>query len=786
MPAPSGLAYPQPPAWVIAQPIAPLTPTFVGTATSFAVAPALPSGLSLNAATGVVSGTPSVVVTGDYTVTASNSAGSVSAVIAITVNDVPPSISYQTANVVLAKGALAPSIAPTVTGGAPVSWSISGALPAGLQFSTTDGRITGTPTEVASATQYQVTATNSGGQSQTTLTLSVDSGVLVELGHANAVHHIRLSATRALTHDQAGHWVLWDLSTRDRVVQGENACGSSPDPCPVLALQPIAVAGDTAVIQKPAGLELRAAADGQVLATVGGAPISSWRLATDGTYVSAAGATGLSVWTRSGTLLFARSGDYSRAVMYALPDAVRVARGAAGDSVIETLSVPSGASSISTAFQGDFKSWFTDGERFLTNLATTVWVYSKAVAQEDLSIIGAAQQLGGHGLWFWARRQTGVVDVYAVGASTAPAATYAALGAFTDVVASATQIAIIASPEDRLRIVDLSAASLSSSTLPGRPLPSLRTYAAGPSGSWLISDQSGVILDGPSLASTRQYFGYGAASSIAGSADRAVVATASGTILYFNVHTKELEGSLQLSESQVDLSTDGTVLVTAGLTDDRTVSAYSLPDGALLQQWPFSSSSTLFPMAVTTSASANTLGFVLRGASGARERRVIARVSGAVLWSDTHEEGPLQLSPDGTLLAAGMGVRSATAATNIFHNGVLSTAVPGWPVGWLSDSRLLVKKYVLPPNLMVEYDSSALYDASGSKVRDLGIPVELSRIQPVTADSCYSGEFNEILSTVDGSITWTGSSNNVPGLVGAIAGPFAIFSAGAYVRAEPY
>ncbi len=57
-------------------------------------------------------------------------------------------------------------------------YTISPALPAGLTFDNTNGTISGTPTSVTSTTVYTITASNSGGSSSTSITLSVYSSTI--------------------------------------------------------------------------------------------------------------------------------------------------------------------------------------------------------------------------------------------------------------------------------------------------------------------------------------------------------------------------------------------------------------------------------------------------------------------------------------------------------------------------------------------------------------------------------------------------------------------------------
>lgn len=84
---PAGLIYSHASAvYLVGQSIEPNSPSGGGAITQYSVKPALPAGLNLDPATGVISGTPiSATDTASYTVTGTNSAGTVSTIVNITV-----------------------------------------------------------------------------------------------------------------------------------------------------------------------------------------------------------------------------------------------------------------------------------------------------------------------------------------------------------------------------------------------------------------------------------------------------------------------------------------------------------------------------------------------------------------------------------------------------------------------------------------------------------------------------------------------------------------------------
>ncbi len=174
--APSGLSYTSPNVFTKGTTITNLNPTISGGAvTSYSITPSLSSGLNFSTSTGRISGTPTAIrVLTTYTVTATNSGGSTTFEVVITVNDIAPSaLSYTTPNV-FTKGTTIPNLNPTISGGAVTSYSIAPSLPTGLNFNTSTGRISGTPTVITATATYTVTANNSGGSTSFDVVITVN------------------------------------------------------------------------------------------------------------------------------------------------------------------------------------------------------------------------------------------------------------------------------------------------------------------------------------------------------------------------------------------------------------------------------------------------------------------------------------------------------------------------------------------------------------------------------------------------------------------------------------
>ena len=110
-----------------------------------------------------------------YTITVTNSGGTDTASVTITINDIPPnSVSYSSSFFALTKDSEMTPEEPNNLGGTVTDWSINPQLPNGLSINALNGTISGTPLSVSSAITYTITAENSGGSTAVTITILIN------------------------------------------------------------------------------------------------------------------------------------------------------------------------------------------------------------------------------------------------------------------------------------------------------------------------------------------------------------------------------------------------------------------------------------------------------------------------------------------------------------------------------------------------------------------------------------------------------------------------------------
>ncbi len=164
-------------------------------ALTYALTPALPSGLSFDAKTRELSGTPGEIMDEtEYTLTATDTDGDATTLTFTLVVAADRLPSFSDATRVAAQRheqgtTIAPLTLPTATGGdEALTYALTPALPSGLTFDAKTRVLSGTPQEALDATEYTLTATDSDGDVATlTFTLAVIADRLPAFGDGTRV-----------------------------------------------------------------------------------------------------------------------------------------------------------------------------------------------------------------------------------------------------------------------------------------------------------------------------------------------------------------------------------------------------------------------------------------------------------------------------------------------------------------------------------------------------------------------------------------------------------------------
>src|SRR5207248_4378318 len=164
----------------------------------------LPTGLSVNTSTGLISGTPTAAGTYSVTISATNAGGMGTATLTITINPAPPVITSS----LTATGQVGVAFSYTISASnSPTSYNAAG-LPTGLSVNTSTGVISGIPaigTDAGSPYSVTISATNAGGTGSATLTLTINPRApviqppLTTTGEVELAFSYRINATNSPT-----------------------------------------------------------------------------------------------------------------------------------------------------------------------------------------------------------------------------------------------------------------------------------------------------------------------------------------------------------------------------------------------------------------------------------------------------------------------------------------------------------------------------------------------------------------------------------------------------------
>jgi Putative Ig domain len=821
---PSGLTYPQTSInATVGTAIETDIPTVTGTVSSWSVAPALPAGLSLNTSSGAISGAPTAQsASASYIVTASNPVGSTTATIQISVVQpvTPPSnLSYPQTSLTLEVGQSFESDVPTYSGTV-TSFSISPALPAGINLDPGTGAIYGVPSSSASSATYAITASNAGGSTTATVTLVVGPALvtLLNLGSARQIIQILPVGSNVLTLDQSGHWVLLDYSSGTEIatstgqVQGPEGGNFTP----------IETGGTIFVVAVTNGLEVRSTTDGHLISIISFSPISAeavygWNVASDGSYICAGTADGLLAWSpTTGKILMTQAAGYGD--LFAAPGQILVGNGPAGavQNVIETVSVPDGTTTVGPLISGNFYTWSSDGSYFVTNLDDEFWIYNAAGTLQNTMSFPALTTVGIDGDWLWAWSEGGTastLNVYPVGSSTRAGSYMVSPDA--QMFVSGNTIGLVTTESSTtsasaVEVIDLSGATPVETSYSVPPAGNNIYGAFGASfgalsaSQWLVGNAYGVLLDGGSLSSTVRYLSQGTAFDITGSSSVAAVSVANGNIYIFDPANTTPQQTISFPSNEVALSADGTVLAAAYVPSyipfvspgqnltvpNQVLNIYSLPAGTLTYSWDFPNSTLDFLLEFSLATSGSNIGVSTEGGTIAAntyqfDREVTAVTGGPVIWSDTFDGDaseymqPPLLSPNGDYIAAPAFNNDTTLPVALtYQNSTALAQINGYAVGWLDESDLLVNNYYLPSKGGAIYQNATIYSPDGSAGATIPLP-ELQSFQVVSSGLIYSPDTNAIYSTTTGSATWTSSYPSEG--VGATAAGEVVFLSGARV-----
>ena len=554
--------------------------------------------------------------------------------------------------------------------------------------------------------------------------------VVLEFGHVKPIEAVWRAGDRILTRDSEYHWVLWDVASRHAVASGDQQYNY------------LALAGGMMMAHEPSSgdIQLRSVATGAVAGTIRGTGefLPRTGLAVDGSYAWLATRGGIQAWSPTGTLLFDVAGDFSRAEVYAAPGELRVNADPANIQLVETIQVPSG--SVATfPFAGKFVRWFDSGERFLTAVGTTAWVYARdgqRVAFADLPTTATLTGQGDH-VWTFDGAQ---LRIYLATDLSVPIVGYALVNE-TPVPAGDT-IALVG---DDLEFITLGGAGTRSAPIE----IGCTAFGGDPHGAWAIGTVHGLVYDSASAIgppADRTSLSTGELLSLAGAPDgTAALSTASGIqILHVDAGGVEVRRTLPLAASRLELMADGSVMVIADPEDD-TIRVVNVADGSV--RHAFAGAGSLFELSP-------------RGDVLARiddNRITYTDLDGGAVASPGPAEDNILFAPDGVHVASThQGLDQTTATTQLFVNGALAGAVDGVALAWLDDHRILTAKLILVHSISVV--SNTIYDASGASLATLP-PFTGARVSPLGDHLVYvPAPANELVDVGTGQAIWRGAA----------------------------
>ncbi len=600
--------------------------------------------------------------------------------------------------------------------------------------------------------------------------------ILTMIGHQAPVSAIWRSGDRVLT-TTTGDSVLWDVPTGLVVESGGISMGQAVDSAGGLFVTNTVIAGLFVA-------QVRSFSDATVVGT-----IPSWvnGLASDGSYVWAASASGLSAWSPAGVALVSHAGNYAGASVFAAPGQLQVALGPAGAQVIETVSIPSGSATTSPTFTGTFDQWFTDGAHFSSFVGADWFIYTPDAARVLFTVLSdTTSKVGGRGNYYWAFEITGLstgqLTIYSlfgtdagapVGVFGGPTIVGTTTLASLDVLVTSGDYLALLSPEtsNPVEILHLGASEITDTVYPA-PYPLLTAFGADPTGLWAVGNDHGAVAYEGTTTSPSQTgpLGCGAALALTGSASgRAALATASGGVFVFDDASGVLVTHMAMGAGTVALSGDGNTLAAIAVNllitevSDSTLNVFDVPSGAVIASFPGQFGTSTQNAGVSLNSSGSRISLA-RG-QDPYERIVTDLVGPTTILDMTLSYAPIfsgapqsfvpTLSPSGANIAiTSEGNLEFDSADITFYDNATPVGVaPGFAIAWLDETHLLAAIYGPPASLQQggTFSAMAIYDNQGNLVSNPPLP-QIQTCSVINASEIYSPFTGDIYTVATGAI----------------------------------
>ena len=626
----------------------------------------------------------------------------------------------------------------------------------------------------------------------------------LELGHLSTVDYLQRAGTRALT--AAGrHWALWDLPTRTLIASGDQSC-----PVAFHCSLPVAVlAGDVFLVRNRPLLEVRSVATGAILQTIDAGLsffyVPQTGLASDGSYVWAAGQDGLRVWTTAGVLKVDLPGNFQAARVFAAPLELRLGTGPVAGAV-EIIGIAD-AARTTVPITGTFHTWFLDGERFLTVSGTTVRVYDRAGALLAAGNPATQENLTGQGDHVWTYRGSTPGDPFAVYAHDdldTPVATFT-FDVPSVLVPAGNTIAVLPRGPAWFRLLTLGPSSSLGPPI-AVPIEYLSAYTGDASG-WLIAGGHGAVFTGAGNA-TGPVLARGPVLSVSGTAaGTAALSVDSGTTYLLSIDdTPSVLRTWPYRSSHVALANDGATLVAsdyldaAQYRDDRALRVIDTATGAVTHTWPYRWAdypTIFFEFSVARDALTLCHARLRWDFPQWTSQRLLTTITGTPLpdygppltvGSTLH--GVHLFSPDGTRAAITPAyLDMGQALTTLHDGGAPVTTIDGIALGWLDNDRLLIGRWASDG----QFISTTLYAAAGTPIPTPVLP-ELRPIEttahrvrgnvvPAGGNLFFARAQNAVYDLTTGALVWQGPFD---GVGGDVAGDHIVYVRGTRVAVERF